>query len=302
MEIPTEFKELYKHWNKHTQEPPYAGNNCVNIPKELEYFISERMKIWEKKYRKEEPPYTTDTILQNYRFCNIYRELDRQTIEIHRALKPFTTNFPLWLLNLCFHRFICKSDTVDKVGLLSFDPANNASVYKNLMEVQKPKYGNAYIFPISVIQKSKYPTREKFFCLYLPKVMLLIASKIESFKNLTVNEALKVILPVFGFNMKFHWAEILIDVTYQHPEKINLFQDFYIGPGALLTAKRLRPNKDPVETVNQCVNIKPRDFPYLQYNGKQVRLSAENWEGIFCEYRKYCNLKSGAGRRRKFGS
>jgi hypothetical protein len=35
------------------------------------------MLIWERRQRNEKPPYTEDYILTKYRFCNIYRELER---------------------------------------------------------------------------------------------------------------------------------------------------------------------------------------------------------------------------------
>jgi hypothetical protein len=36
------------------------------------------------------------------------------------------------------------------------------------------------------------------------------------------------------------------------------------------------------------------------YNGKELPLSSENWEGIGCEFRKYTNLLIGKGRKRYF--
>ena len=298
MEIPDNLKELYRHWETHSA--PRDHNKNLNLPEEIEYFINERMRVWEKKQLGENPLYTLDPILQSYRFCNIYRELDRQTIEIHTALKSFRDDFELWLLNMAFQRFVSRPETVEKVGFLSFDTTENAKVMASLENLPRPKYGNAYLFPVSIIQKSDYPTREAFFCLYLPKVIKEIASVIDTFDNTTVANALEKILPAFGFNFRFHWSEILIDVAYQSPDKIDLFKDFHVGPGAVPTAKSLNPDENPVETVNKLVGSSPKSFPHLEFNGKPVLLSAENWEGIFCEYRKYVNLKSGKGRSRKY--
>ena len=41
------------------------------------YFAYERQNIWYKKLNGEEMPYTEDKILQEYKFCNSYRVLDR---------------------------------------------------------------------------------------------------------------------------------------------------------------------------------------------------------------------------------
>ncbi|HPN67161.1 MAG TPA: hypothetical protein PLZ62_00715 [bacterium] len=117
------------------------------------------------------------------------------------------------------------------------------------------------------------------------------------FENVTVNNGLQKILSEFGLNFRFHWTEMLIDVAYQYPTMIDLFRDFYIGPGAKPTLHRL--SKSP-NILDQLVGIKLKHFPYLQYDGKPVYLSAENWEGIVCEFRKYTNLKNGEGRIRLY--
>lgn len=298
MEIPQDLKSLYKHWEKHTKLPAQdtQGNVDENLLREIEKFSSERMRVWEEKTRGKKQPYTKDVILQKYKFCNIYRELDRQTIEIHKDLKPLESNFSLWLLNLAFHRFVSKPETVKAVGHLNFE--NNQKTLEKLRNLEKPKYGAAYIFPVSTIQESELPTREEFFCLYLQQKVPEIAKLVANFDNKTVIEALEVILPVFGYNMRFHWTEILIDVAYQYPDRIELFKDFHIGPGALPTAKRLNSNLDPVEIVNLLTIKGMKSFPHLTHNQKPVQLSAENWEGIFCEFRKYSNLKQGQGRKR----
>jgi hypothetical protein len=300
MEIPLELKTTYKHWSKHSKYKINNTSNKIEIPTNLEYFISERMRIWEKKYQGKKSPYTKDDILKNFRFCNIYRELDKQTIQIHQDLKPMENDFSLWLLNLAFHRFICNPKTVEEIDKLSFDKKNNKAVYERLLNLPKPKYGSAYVFPISVIQKSKYPTRESFFCLYLPRIMPKIAQEIQTFEDITVNVALAKILPLFGFNFRFHWTEILIDVAYQFPNYINLFENFHIGPGAIPTLQKLSTTKGLTEAINNLTQVELKSFPYLTYQGKTVHLSAENWEGIACEFRKYTNLASGKGRKRKF--
>lgn len=296
--MPQELKQLYKHWPAHTKQD--QTKTYIRLPNQLEYFVSERMLIWEQKQNGLLKPYTKDEILQKYRFCNIYRELDKQTIEIHTSLKPFQNNLPLWLLNVAFHRFVCNPSTIKKVGMLSFNMLNNKNVFNKLSTLDKPKYGTPYIFPISVIQKSEHPTREEFVCFYLPKTIPLVAKKLESFKKVTVNNALQILLPTFGFNFKFHWTEILIDVHYQFPHLIDLSKDFYVGPGALPTAKSINNNLPPTQVVDECVKHKIKNFPYLTYNNKPIQLSAENWEGIFCEFRKYTNLKNGTGRKRLY--
>lgn len=301
MEIPNEYKDLYKHWKYHTSNPFGSTKIVLNedhLP-DIFSFISERTRIWEKKYANCKPPFTEDGILKSFRFCNIYRELDRQTIDIHRMLKPYENDFDLWLLNLSYIRFVCNPQTVKKTRFLNFNQKNNQRVMEKLKSLPTPKYGNAYVFPISVIQHSPFPTREEFFCKYLPLKISDVSLKIRKFDNIGVKDALEIVLPEFGFNFKFHWTEILIDIAYQFPEYIDLFKKFPIGPGSLPTMKLLS-NADPEDTCLSLCNLVVKEFPYLTLNGEKILLSAENWEGIGCEFRKYSNLKNGFGRVRKF--
>lgn len=302
MEIPNELKTLYKHWEYHTHSPLTNTQNIdLNNPniEGIKKFVTERMKIWEKKYTNQQPPYTEDKLLQTYRFCNIYRELDKQTIQIHTILRELQNDFDLWLLNLAYCRYICKPETVLKTGLLSFNSENNQKAYTKLKELPSPKYGTAYIFPISTIQRSEYPNREEFFCKYLQLIIPKVSKEIRKFNRVGVVEALDRILPIFGFNMYFHWTEICIDIVYQYPQYIDLFKRFPIGPGSMPTMK-LISNIDPELTNLELMKMGINDFPYLTFNGSNIYLSAENLEGIGCEYRKYTNLKNGSGRKRRY--
>lgn len=123
MELPAKLKNLYKHWSQHTSNTLADTSIFVDSSYEstVAAFIKERVHIWEKKERGMQPPYTTDPILQAYRFCNIFRELDRQTIHFHTKLLPLHNNFALWLLNMFYFRLVANTDTIDAVGLLSFD-------------------------------------------------------------------------------------------------------------------------------------------------------------------------------------
>ena len=220
-EIPEELKNLYRHFDKHVA---MAKEQTKDVAKEtfdpellkgIEAFASERMHVWNNRTKNQPRPYTTDEALQKYRFCNIYRELDRQTVEIHKLLNPLRDDFDIWLLNLFFCRFVCKTKTIEKVGLLSYDEEHNKAVYKKLWKLERPKYGSAYIFPISIIQKSGYPTRESFFCLYLPQVMKKVADEVRTFDNISVVSGVKEIVKILEYNFNFHTTEVLIDMQHQ---------------------------------------------------------------------------------------
>ncbi|MBP9771542.1 MAG: hypothetical protein KBD16_01295 [Candidatus Pacebacteria bacterium] len=304
MEIPASLKKLYRHWEFHTIPATTISPSEVfanpALFEDIAWFIHERIAIWKKKTSGDQAPYTNDPILSKYRFCNIFREFDRQTIFFHELLAPLRDDFPLWLLNMFYCRMVARPETIEEVGLLSFDNEKNERVYERLMRTSRPRFGTPYVFPISVIQRSEIPTRELFIAHHLPSIMRDVAGVIAGWKKQNVYDGVAQILPLFGYNLRFLWTEVLIDVAYQFPDLIDLFGTFPVGPGAVPTLEKISDRADKHLLVKDLARI---DFSTeVTYNHKPLRLSAENWEGIACEYRKYTNLKSGKGRRRIFTS
>ncbi len=303
MELPSQLKNLYRHWGFHTsqsQKPlsPEEVFDNVKLYEDVARFIRERITIWEKKTKNEEPPYTKDPIFSAYRFCNIFREFDRQTIAFHELLNPLRDDFPLWLLNMFYCRMVARPETVHAIGLLSFDTKHNDFIYKKLDALARPRYGTPYVFPVSAIMRSGTPTRELFITKHLPTVLRSVSDEVATWKKESVYDGVKKVLPLFGFNLEFLWTEVFIDVAYQFPEYIDLFARFPIGPGSAPTFKRISKEKDPSFLVAELAHIPFRTG--LTYSGSPLMLSAENWEGIGCEFRKYSNLKGGKGRKRLF--
>ncbi len=302
MELPENIKTLYRHWSYHIQEElsPIGDRPLIDesLFRDMCSFIDERMLIWQKKVSLQPEPYSTDPILAKYRFCNIFRELDKQTIFFHTLLNPLRDDFSLWLLNMFYCRMVARPETIESVGLLSFDTMKNEEVFGRLISSSRPRFGTPYVFPISVIQKSPTPTRERFIAEYLPSVMKVIAAEIQTWKKKSVYDGLQRIIPLFGKNLYFLWTEVLIDTAYQFPTYINLFERFPIGPGSAPTLKRLNPAIDLSILVQQLTDVPVNTA--LQFNSLPLKLSAENWEGVGCEFRKYTNLRSGIGRKRLY--
>lgn len=303
MEIPKHIQNLYRHLEYHTapqrntlqKEDVFVDTKLFT---EIEWFIHERIIIWKKKTNKEKPPYTANKVLSTYRFCNILRELDKQTIDFHTLLNPLRDDFALWLLNMFYCRMIARPETVESVGLLSFNEKENNKLFERLSNSPRPRYGTPYVFPVSTIMRSETPTRELFLTKYLPTVMKKVAKEIETWHKESMYDGVEKILPLFGFNHNFLWTEVLIDVAYQYPEYIDLFARFPVGPGSLPSMRRINSKVDPSLLAQELSKLNITTD--LTVKNKPIYLSAENWEGVGCEFRKFTNLTEGRGRKRKY--
>lgn len=175
----------------------------------------------------------------------------------------------------------------------------NGKLYEWFMNLARPRFGTPYVFPVSTIMRGPTPTRELFLTQHLPSVMGKIVDTIRTWDRKSVYEGVNEILPLFGYNHSFLWTEVLIDTGYQHPEHINLYGAFPIGPGSTPTMKRIGSKLEPHELARKLALLPlPTD---ITYEGVPLQLSSENWEGIGCEFRKYTNLQNGGGRKRLFG-
>lgn len=300
MELPQELYTLYRHWDNHIHERASLDPDALFLGTasftDIHAFIQERMRIWERKHTGSTPPYTDDPVLNTYRFCNMLRELDRQTILFHTKLNPLRNNFSEWLLNMYYCRLVARPETIDAVGLLTLDSNHNQTIQEALIKHPRPTYGTPYVFPVSTILTTPYPTRETFITEYVPTVIKTIAEHIQTWNKKSVHEGVQEILPLFGINTHFLWTEVLIDTAYQFPEYIDLYKVFPVGPGAQQTFAQINPDIPPHELAEHLGSLHISSG--LTIHNKPISLSAENWEGVGCEYRKYTNLHAGKGRKR----
>jgi hypothetical protein len=302
VELPDRIANLYRHWERHASFAP-TGASPSGLDQDLfarvASFAAERQRAWERKQRGE-AMLSADQILSRFRFCNVYRELDRQTIEIHEWLAPLRDDLEAWLLNLAVARMVARPETSRAVGFL-VPGRDNAGAREALRALPRPRYGVPYVFPVSAIMRTDAPTREEFFTRFLPRRAREMADAVRGLNASAVADAVAPLAQAIGVGLRFHATEILIDVAYQFPERVDLFGRFPVGPGSARTIGRLLPGADSAAAAATLASIgAPADFPFPSLGGRPIHLSAENWEGVGCEWRKYENLSAGRGRRRVY--
>lgn len=93
------------------------------VEKTFIYFVFERVRIYyRKEIMKRKPPWTTDKILQKYRFCNVCREHDRTSrYLIENWYLPNYNNNDALKVVVSIARIINYEPTLSEIGFPEFD-------------------------------------------------------------------------------------------------------------------------------------------------------------------------------------
>lgn len=116
-------------------------------------WISERQRIYNAKQRGAKKPWTKDPILQQYRFCNVYREQDAVTKWISDNWRTPNAQHPdLWFA-MVIARLFNKPETLGALGFpYTFRPA---PFVKKLKSLPPPIFNGAYIVSTNGIAMNK---------------------------------------------------------------------------------------------------------------------------------------------------
>lgn len=82
----------------------------------LKYWIEERMAIQVKKILGAPKPWTSDPILQSYRFCNVHREHDTVTQWIKKNWRDPYDGHPNMIVAMAMARLVNWPDTLAEIG------------------------------------------------------------------------------------------------------------------------------------------------------------------------------------------
>lgn len=81
-------------------------------------FIKERHAIYIRRQRGDEWPWTEDSILQTYKFTNIFRELDVGTVHCREAIREPYANHPELFFNIATYRLYNYTETQKEIGYI----------------------------------------------------------------------------------------------------------------------------------------------------------------------------------------
>ena len=273
------------------------------------YFACERQNIFIKKLNGEPSPWTTDEILQNYKFCNSYRVNDRVSQYLLKNViyngKKYSNDDMLFRI-LLFKLFNKEStwelllDHFQDITLKTFNKEEYSKVLEEAISNGVKIYNDAYI---SCANKAfGYDRKHDNHLALLDKMFNIDKMQKKIIKCKTMKEGFDIIksYPLIGNFMAY---QLVTDINYS--ETVNWKEDEFTvaGPGSLRGIKKCFIDKGDLsneDIIRYMYEHQDKEFKRLNLNFKRIGnrpLQLIDCQNIFCELDKYCreafpNLKS----------
>ena len=271
-------------------------------------FVYERQSIWHRRFvEKLPPPWTEDPILQQYHFCNVYRELDYGTVWYKKQVVPKAQDSADLLWMTILYRLVNSVEVFETIWMPPFHlwkKSIGVNWRNTLLSLDRPLDSLAYL---TLSQPHFLHTRAE----RLPYILDLLWGKIPAMlvkiggaSNLfDVWSVLKTPYGVGDF-VAFQVLRDLVFADMLHGDE-NSFS--IIGPGAIAPLEAFSSSsKFPAQyltmhslRVSQREAMERLELPMPFYQGKELCLC--DIEQALCEYRKHVAWSSAArAKRRRF--
>ncbi|MGB1697350.1 MAG: nucleotide kinase domain-containing protein [Thermoplasmatota archaeon] len=263
------------------------------------YFASERQKIFNARAENLRGPWTEDPILQQYKFCNVFRASDRVSqYMIRDVCYDEYDSIEDQVFNTLAFRFFSKPETWNKlkaklggqIKLQHLESGEFENELGRLKRTGQTMYTSAFI----LCATKAYGHSEKFRNhVELFKHMFLdngLGKELPSKQSLeSIVETLRE-YPLMGDFMSY---QVAIDLNYL--PQINFSENDYVvaGPGALRGIRKAFPDvspKDSVNVIRHMVESQDEKFEEFGYEFQGLwgrKLHAIDCQGLFCELDKY---------------
>jgi hypothetical protein len=263
-------------------------------------FIKARHQIYVRRQEGQAPPWTADPILRKYKFCNVYRELDRGTIWLRENWRDPHRKAPdLWFA-LTVARLI---NLPDSLAVLGFPVPWDAGRFKRLMRARKKAgervFSGAYMIRADAARPGKLKTD------YLADRVLTPLWKEREDVRPRAGDRLSTFfarLRAYRDMGPFIAGQIVADAKFAPP--LYNCEDWWTwatpGPGSLRGMNRVveLPIKTScnTETWFEDLNLLQMKLDPLIQEAGMPRLSAQDLQNCLCEFDKYERVRRGEGR------
>jgi len=263
-------------------------------------FIKERHLIYQRRFVEKKPkPWTKDPILQQYRFCNVYRELDTQTEWLFKnwGNNGKNTDPNYWFACAVF-RLTNWHETAEELGYpVPFNKLHFIKVLNARKKRGDKVYNGAYIISTNGVkmEKSEY-LAEKLGTLYKEREYIRYKPKepLEEFAKR---------LQEFDTMGSFITGQVVADLKYVGAARKAPDWWTYVtsGPGSRRGLGRVMEGTPDMplseEDWQHCINVLMDEYVegYLAEND-MPKMHLQDLQNCLCEFDKYERVRLGEGR------
>ena len=237
----------------------------------------ERQEIWHKRFiKKEKAPWTKDKFLKDYKFTNVYRELDRHSQwEIEHIIKNDSLTRKDMIWQIILFRMFNKPETFESMGGLpryaDYDQEKFERAIAKIRNKDINPFTNAYL-----INSLACPGKTRDWC-YCNKIIPDVHKMIPEINRvmLTMKEPQELIdlfteLPgVAGFVAHEFYISFCYVQLYTDRKLLRFDQNSYtnVGPGASLGIRLIFPSLKSSTQIDGIYMLRDMASDYLKKFG-----------------------------------
>ena len=263
-----------------------------NYPKtDFNNYMIERHSIYERRAEGQPYPWTEDPILNEYSFCNVYRELDRVTIWIRENWREPYADHPNLPFAMAMARQINWPDTLEEIGFPEhWNPERIKAIMQGRMNRKEKVYTGAYMLTGTLGGTKVEQT--------IDKILTPLYEMPPRIINKSLEESWKRYLPYPGFS-GFMAYEVVTDL--RHTKHLENAEDIMTwanpGPGAKRGLNRIHGRPlNHTQPRRHFIN-EMKELLYL-CNMAPLPLEMRDIEHCLCEFDKYERVRLGQGKPR----
>lgn len=267
--------------------------------KELFEFMRERYQIYLKKEAGQPKPWTKDHVLRQYRFCNVYRELDTETKWLHEVWGLPNKNDPDYWFACVVFRLTNWHETTQQIGYpVPWNKKHFIYVLSKRKQLGHKVYGGAYTISTNGVAMEKHLyLAEKLDIIWRnrDKIRYKKGEKLQDFYDRLQN---------YDAMGTFLAAQVVADMKFcGDARKAADWWTFVApGPGSERGLNRVlcRPKDQPWRNaawLTALADLHDAINPMV-VKANMPKLSAQDLQNCLCEFDKYQRVLLGEGRPR----
>lgn len=269
----------------------------------LRYWMHERERIRQRRLTSAEPSnWTTDPILRQYKFCNVFRHHDRVTVHYLQWINPLVrvgNKQDMVIFNTAMYRIFNWPMTMERIGLIRhpelWEPDKLKLMIDRVVRGGQKVFGGAYMITNAF---HSIPKHELVFQA-LDTLIGRIDELVDAYETMRLEAFTKVLGKFFIFG-PFLSYEVATDLTYNIMRKAKDTDTWAnAGPGAKRGLNRLLGNPAAAAmTENVALGHMNDLLPELRkdWPSNWERLHLREIEHSLCEFDKYMRTLLGEGR------